>query len=465
MTASARKPLDRELDQALSRCDRIGDQVRRERGEARAAGAARRPARRRACPRAPRSARRARRARRAGRPPRRDEQPDDARSGLRSARRCAACSAVEPLARLRRDLRRVREAVREPAAAELVDPVDLVQDELDRQLRRADLVQHVVDRLDHAVELVVGGRRVDDVQHHVGDERLFERRREAFDELMRQPADEADGVGHEVAAALVLEAARRRVERLEEAVLDRDLGAGERVQQRRLADVRVAGERDRRRLRSGGAPCGASRAGARAPSAASSAPRCGGARCRRSVSSCDSPGPRVPTPPPRRSRCCHMPRMRGRLYSSCASSTWSLPSALTACCAKMSRISCVRSITRAPSASSRKRCCTGSSSSSTSRLSASASSKSSFSSSSLPLPTYVRCAGRGAVLHDAADRLDAGRARELLDLGELVVRICSLGQHREDEPALGLRGTWNHRGALCPLTAPSPTSPSARSSS
>ena len=41
-----------------------------------------------------------------------------------------------------------------------------------------------------------------------------------------------------------------------------------------------------------------------------------------------------------------MPRMRGRLYSSCASSTWSLPSALAACWAKMSRISCVRSTTR-----------------------------------------------------------------------------------------------------------------------
>src|ERR1700755_2009721 len=53
-----------------------------------------------------------------------------------------------------------------------------------------------------------------------------------------------------------------------------------------------------------------------------------------------------------------MPRMRGRLYSSCASSTWSFPSALTACWAKMSRISCVRSITRDLSASSRNRCCT-----------------------------------------------------------------------------------------------------------
>ena len=60
------------------------------------------------------------------------------------------------------------------------------------------------------------------MQHDVGDERLLERRREALDELMRQAADEADRVGDEVAAAVVLEAARRRVERLEEPVLDRD---------------------------------------------------------------------------------------------------------------------------------------------------------------------------------------------------------------------------------------------------
>ena len=63
-------------------------------------------------------------------------------------------------------------------------------------------------------------RRADasiDVQHQVGDERLLERRREPLDELVRQAADEADGVGDEVAAAVVLEAARRRVERLEEA--------------------------------------------------------------------------------------------------------------------------------------------------------------------------------------------------------------------------------------------------------
>ena len=49
----------------------------------------------------------------------------------------------------------------------------------------------------------------------------------------------------------MLEAARRRIERLEQPVADRDARVGERVEERRLAGVRVAGERDGRRL---GAP-------------------------------------------------------------------------------------------------------------------------------------------------------------------------------------------------------------------
>ena len=56
--------------------------------------------------------------------------------------------------------------------------------------------------------------------------------------------------------------------------------------------------------------------------------------------------------------------MRARLYSSCASSTWSLPSAERAWSAKMSRMIAVRSITGMPSASSRLRSWRGSSSSS-----------------------------------------------------------------------------------------------------
>ena len=87
------------------------------------------------------------------------------------------------------------------------------------------------------------------MQHEVGDERLLERGGEALDQLVRQAADEADRVGDEVAPPFDLEAARGRVERLEQAVVDRGVRAGERVQERRLADVRVAGERDRRRLR------------------------------------------------------------------------------------------------------------------------------------------------------------------------------------------------------------------------
>ena len=187
---------------------------------------------------------------------------------------------------------------------------------------------------------------------------------------MRQPADEADRVGDEIAAALVLEAARRRVERLEQPVADGDAGVGERVEERRLAGVRVAGERDGRRLGAAALLAADVALAARAPRSRSRSSVTRRRASRRSVSSCDSPGPRVPTPPPSRSRCCHIPRMRGRLYSSCASSTWSFPSALTACWAKMSRISCVRSTTRAWSAFSSVRCCDGLSSSSTSSTSA-----------------------------------------------------------------------------------------------
>src|SRR5229473_3373531 len=73
---------------------------------------------------------------------------------------------------------------------------------------------------------------------------------------------------------------------------------------------------------------------------------------RRSVSSLVSPGPRVPMPPPPATRppACRdsdspQPRSLGSMYCSWASSTWTLPSRLRACWAKMSRISAVRSMT------------------------------------------------------------------------------------------------------------------------
>ena len=71
----------------------------------------------------------------------------------------------------------------------------------------------------------------------------------------------------------------------------------------------------------------------------------------------------------------------------------------------------------------------------------------------------------GAMLHRPADRDHSGRPRELLDLGELLGGIDALGQHCEDEPALRLRGTWNHRAGLCPLQTRPPRSPRPRSRS
>ena len=67
--------------------------------------------------------------------------------------------------------------------AEWVDGVDLVQDELDRQLPRSDLGEHVLDRGHLLRQTLLGRRPVGHVQDEVGAARLLERRREALDEL------------------------------------------------------------------------------------------------------------------------------------------------------------------------------------------------------------------------------------------------------------------------------------------
>ena len=78
---------------------------------------------------------------------------------------------------------------------------------------------------------------------------LLERRLERLHELVGQLADEPDRVGHQVVAPLVPVRARRRIERVEQPLPHAHVGVGERVQQRRLAGVRVAGQRDARRVR------------------------------------------------------------------------------------------------------------------------------------------------------------------------------------------------------------------------
>ncbi len=79
--------------------------------------------------------------------------------------------------------------------------------------------------------------------------RLLERRRERVHQLVGKLADEADGVGQQVRAPAQLQRARRRVERVEQAVAHAHVRARQRVQQRRLAGVRVAHQRDRRQRR------------------------------------------------------------------------------------------------------------------------------------------------------------------------------------------------------------------------
>ena len=52
------------------------------------------------------------------------------------------------------------------------------------------------------------------------------------------------------------------------------------------------------------------------------------------------------------------------------------------------------------------------------------------------------------MLNDRADRFDACGARELAQLGQLVVGVDALRQHRQHEGALGLWRTWNHRPSM-----------------
>ena len=101
-----------------------------------------------------------------------------------------------------------------------VDGVDLVQDELGGKLGPADLPEHGLDGGDGVVQVFVRGGRVCHVQDEVGRQRLLESGGEALDELVREAPDEADRVGDEVAAALVGEASRGRVEGLEQPVVD-----------------------------------------------------------------------------------------------------------------------------------------------------------------------------------------------------------------------------------------------------
>ena len=78
--------------------------------------------------------------------------------------------------------------------------VALVVDLEHRHVDRADLVEHAAHGVHPAI--AVGRRRVDDVQHQVGVGDFLERGAKRRDQRVRQPIDEADGVGHQQLAAV-----------------------------------------------------------------------------------------------------------------------------------------------------------------------------------------------------------------------------------------------------------------------
>ena len=156
---------------------------------------------------------------------------------------------IEPLTGLSGDQECSRIRVLDPASSERVERVGLVQDELDGNVVRPDVAEHLADRTYRLRETLFGERRVRNVQDQIGDESLLEGRCEPLHELRRKPPNEPDGVGHEVALPVVLERAGRGIESLEQAIVDGGIGAGERVQERRFSDVRIAGESDGRSSR------------------------------------------------------------------------------------------------------------------------------------------------------------------------------------------------------------------------
>ena len=204
-----------------------------------------------------------------------------------------------------------------------------------------------------------------------------------------------DRVGQQqLPAARQAHLARQRVQRDEERIRRHRPLARQPVEERRLAGVGVAHQRHRghRLLLPAIAQSGSGAAGrGRSPSASDSIR----VRIRRrSVSSFVSPGPRVPMPPPSRDKAVLDPASRGSRYFSCASSTCRLPSRVRARRAKMSRMSCVRSMTLRSSPSPRCRSWLGVSSLSTTTRSTSPSSHATARLWTLPLPMKV--AGSGA---------------------------------------------------------------------
>jgi len=152
---------------------------------------------------------------------------------------------LDALVGQRGDQHRPRMAQQRLAAPVFVEQVDLVEHQQARLVARADLLQHRIDRLEVRKPALLGRCCIDHLQDQVGEDRLLEGCLEGLDQLVGQLLDEADRVGEEEVPAGEGDAARGRVERVEEPVPHADLlSSGKGVEQGRLAGVGVAGEGD-----------------------------------------------------------------------------------------------------------------------------------------------------------------------------------------------------------------------------
>ena len=113
-------------------------------------------------------------------------------------------------------------AMGELGATVVADPVGLGEDQQARRLVGADLMQDVVDRAGHRLQLLLVDRGIDDMEDQVGAPRLLQRCAEGIDELVGQLADEANGVGQQIVPAVGAEDSGRWVQRVEQPVADRN---------------------------------------------------------------------------------------------------------------------------------------------------------------------------------------------------------------------------------------------------
>ena len=113
-----------------------------------------------------------------------------------------------------------------------VEQVDLVEHANPRVLAGADLLEHLLDRAAHRLQLVLVDGGVLDVEDQGGPAGLLEGGGEGVDQLMGKLADEADRVGGQVGAPIDQQGPGQRVEGVEEAVGDGNGRSGQGAEQR-----------------------------------------------------------------------------------------------------------------------------------------------------------------------------------------------------------------------------------------